>query len=121
MRTFARVHEVAPRGDADWLYDLGTLERSLRAADARLGLVDKILAEAAEDRAGVGADASLHTLADRRARAVAGIEAVLDELVRMRVQIGIVALSGDTHSVRRSLVSLTARVRALDEISRLGG
>lgn len=55
------------------------------AADARQGLVDKILAEAAEDRAGVGADASLQTLADRPARAVAGIEAVLDELVRMRV------------------------------------
>lgn len=118
-RAFARVREVAPRGDADWLGDLEVLRASLRAADARLALVDRILAEAAEDRASASVAASIEQLTTRRARTLAEVEAVLAELVRMRVQIGIVALSGDTLPVRDGLLSLNARVRALDEMSRL--
>jgi len=118
-RAFAKVREVAPRGDADWLGDLEVLKASLRAADARLALVDRILAEAAEDRASASVAASIAQLTARRARTLAEVEAVLAELVRMRVQIGIVALSGDTLPVRDGLLSLNARVRALDEMSRL--
>ena len=118
-RAFAKVREVAPRGDADWLGDLEVLRASLLAADARVALVDRILAEAAEDRGSASVAASIAQLTARRARTLAEVEAVLAELVRMRVQIGIVALSGDTLPVRDGLLSLNARVRALDEMSRL--
>lgn len=123
-RAFAKVEEVLDRSDADglhWTGELGALRRSLEEADRRLTVVDRILADAAEEPSAGGALAeSLGALRATRGRAAAEIEAVLDELARLRVQIGIVALSGDSMPVREGLRGLTARVRALDELAAIG-
>ena len=41
---------------------------------------------------------------------------MLKQLVTVRVQLGLVALAGDTSSVRAHLVELAARARALEEV-----
>lgn len=86
----------------------------MRVVDKRLAMVDTILADVSEcsnDQAvKLGAAGN---------RSAAEVEAVLDELDRLRLQMGMVALSGDSLSVQECLAALTARVRALDELSRI--
>jgi hypothetical protein len=122
QRSFERLDELVAREAFDsavWTGDLAALRVALESADQRLAVVDRILADAAEDRAHAGVDASLAELSARRDRAAAEVDAVLAELARLRLKIGAVALSGDAMPVRDGLRSLTSRVRAADELSRL--
>ena len=108
----------ADRGEADWERELDALHEALLAADQRVQLVDQLLAEEA-----TAARSELHesrnALVARRTRAAEEIQGVLDELARLRLQIGLVALSGDALPIREGLLSLAARIRALDEVEQM--
>lgn len=91
--------------------ELQSVLRALLAADARVAVVDGLLADPAIREATDGP-----RLAAARERAGAEIEAVLKGLVQLRVQLGLVALAGETAPVRSRLAELGARVKALDEL-----
>lgn len=122
---FASVRELLQRtghGELDLGAELEGLRSTLRLVDERLGVVDGILADVGSEAPGRDRlDASLAELADVRARAEEEVEAVVTELLRLRVQIGIVSLSGDTLPVRDGLRALTARVTTLGELARMTG
>ena len=92
--------------------ELTLLKASLRRADARIAMVDRLLAED-----GLRADPLALQLERARGFAVDEVEAVLRGVVQLRVQVGLLALAGDTVPVRRRLGELTARVRAVEELS----
>ncbi len=92
--------------------ELVSLEQALRRADGRIGMVDRLLAEEA-----LRADPLAVQLERARGLAADEIEAVLRGVVQLRVQVGLVALAGDTLPVRERLRELGARVRAIEEIS----
>jgi hypothetical protein len=99
--------------DPAWAADLSGLRRALVATDRRLALVDRLLAESpggAETRA--DADA----LRAARAHTAAGVLDVLADLERLRLQLGLLVLSGEGARVTSHLRDLRARVAALDEV-----
>ena len=55
-----------------------------------------------------------------RDKAAAEVEAVLKGLVQLRVQLGLVALAGETGPVRDRLMELSARLTALEEVAPCG-
>lgn len=121
-QAFGRLDETLRRGGGlptDGAVDLAALRDALVGADARLAVVDRILAED-RDAPGEGPLAEgLARLRARRDRAAAEIGAVLGELAQLRVQLGIQALSGDAVPLRDGLRRLIARARALDEVDAL--
>lgn len=94
--------------------EVAALRRSLLAVDARIGMVDHILAEPGVR---ASADPLIRRLADARARAAAEVEAVLGGVVQLRVQAGLLALLGDTAPVRDRMHELGARVKAIEELA----
>ncbi|MDP2310122.1 MAG: hypothetical protein Q8P18_29160 [Pseudomonadota bacterium] len=92
--------------------ELVSLEQSMRRADGRIGMVDRLLSEDA-----LRADPLAIQLARARELAADEIESVLRGVVQLRVQVGLVALAGDTLPVREGLRELGARVRAIEETS----
>lgn len=99
--------------------DLRVLRESLGRADCRLILADRLIADEPPD-GDAETRASFATLREARAHAVREIEGVLSGLVRLRVQIGMLALAGDATPIRDRLRELGARVRALEEVSAFG-
>lgn len=91
--------------------DLPTLQASLLQIDARIGVVDRMLADPQ-----VLADPLGQRLAEARAHAAAEVEGVLRGLHQLRLQVGLLALVGDTGSIRDRVADLSARVRALSEL-----
>lgn len=92
--------------------ELVGLKASLLAVDQRLGMVDRLLAGA-----DVEADPVAERLRTARGHAAAEIDAVLRGLVQLKLQVGLVALMGDTVPVRDRMRELGARVKALEELS----
>lgn len=99
--------------EVPWEANLEGLREALYRSDERLGLVDRLLEETAAGEAG--------PVREARRRAEEEIERVLDEVVQLRLQIGLAALAGDNGSVRDRLGELLLRVRALDEVTRIHG
>jgi len=91
--------------------DLAAISRALHAADARVGTVDRMLTDPAIRQAEQGA-----RLVSARQAAAAEVEAVLKGLVQLRVQLGLVALVGETAPVQDRLRELSARLGAIDEV-----
>ncbi len=91
--------------------DLAAISRALRAADARVGTVDRMLADPAIRLAEQGT-----RLVSARQTAAAELEAVLKGLVQLRVQLGLVALVGETAPVQDRLRELSARLGAIEEV-----
>lgn len=91
------------------------IEAALRGADARVRRVDRLLQDADVQASPDGA-----RLRRARGRAAAELEAVLKGLVQLRVQLGLVALAGETAPVREQLDTLAARLHALDELRGVG-
>jgi hypothetical protein len=115
-----RVDEALSRLDvalrsAGESVDLGALRESLLAAEARLGRFDQLLRDLAD-----AAPQDLTRLRAARATGEGEIEAVLAELVRLRVQLGLSALRPEAVPVRARLAELAARVAAIEEVSRSG-
>jgi hypothetical protein len=111
-----RIHkafEVLAEAELD-VAETTELRRTLEAADARLAKVDQLLAQ---DLAYSG-DALEH-LKTARARAAAEIESVLDGVVELRIQAGLLELAGDTAPVAARLRELRTRVEAIHEIGAL--
>jgi hypothetical protein len=92
--------------------ELVALEHALRRADGRIAMVDRLLAEEA-----LRADPLATQLDRARGHAADEVESVLRGVVQLRVQVGLVALAGDTVPVRDRMRELAARVRAIEEIS----
>ncbi len=92
--------------------ELQSLEQALRRADGRIAMVDRLLAEEA-----LRGDPLAGQLDRARGFAADEVEAVLRGVVQLRVQVGLVALAGDTVPVRERMRELGARVRAIEEIS----
>jgi hypothetical protein len=102
--------------------DLDGLIAALYRADERLALVDHLLdSVAASDRAPAqgGLAQSLADLRRARAAAAAEVEAVLEGLAQLRIQIGLRSLVGDSVPVRERLRDLRARLAAVDELAQL--
>lgn len=91
------------------LQELEDLKRSLLHVDARIGMVDRLLADPMVAENG-------EALRRARAKAASELEASLMEVIQLRVQLGLVALAGDTAPVRARMGALSARVRALEEL-----
>lgn len=96
--------------------DLGGVRERLLRVDARLARVDRMLADADD----LSPD-DVAVLREARARAEAGVLAVLDALAHLRVRAGLAALAADAAPLAEPLAELGARVRALDEVSGLLG
>lgn len=115
VATFAAL-EAAVRdpvaGETLDLLAIGNLREALLRADARLELVDRLLADEM-----TGEDDASQRLKEARARAGAEVEAVLRGVAQLRVQVGILALTSDTGPARERLRDLSQRARALEEIS----
>lgn len=92
--------------------EIVALEGALRRADARIAMVDRLLQEDA-----LGEDPLSAQLRRARGHAADEVEAVLRGVVQLRVQVGLVALAGDTLPVRERMRELGARVSALEELS----
>lgn len=110
----ARLAEATRDSGCEGLIDdreLQGIARALNAADARVARVDRLLADPALADAPEG-----DRLRAARDQAAAEIRAVLKGLVQLRVQLGLVALVGDTAPVQDRLRELTARLSALDEL-----
>ncbi len=105
-------------GDVASQQELASLRRALEEADRRLDLVDRLLAEAPEGAA-EGVERSHPRLRRARAHAASEAEAVLSGVLQLRIQVGLLALAGDTLPVRERLSELRARVAALDELAGL--
>jgi hypothetical protein len=92
--------------------ELVALDAALRRADARIATVDRLLGEEA-----LRGDPLAAQLERARDFAADEVEAVLRGVVQLRVQVGLVALAGDTVPVRDRMRELAARVRAIEELS----
>jgi hypothetical protein len=89
--------------------DLDALRTALYRADERLAVVDGLLANPL--------DAEVGRLREARAHASSEIEAVLSGLLELRLQVGLLTLSGRGASVVEQLQSLRSRVAALEEVA----
>jgi len=92
--------------------DVQRIQAALCAADARVGTVDRLLSDPAVRETSEGT-----RLQAARDKAAAEVEAVLKGLVQLRVQLGLVALAGETGPVRDRLMELSARLTALEEVA----
>ncbi len=99
-----------------WSADLDGLRGALHAADARLGLVDRLL-----DDGALGSEAAVvegvARLQAARERSVRELEAVLSEVVQLRLQVGVAALAGGGDSLAGRLRDLSHRAAALHELT----
>ncbi len=91
--------------------ELDSLRRSLFRADARIAAVDHLLNEP-----GLSDEPGVQALRQARNRASDQVEAVLAGVLQLRVQVGLLALAGDTAGVRARLGDLSSRVAALEEL-----
>ncbi len=111
------AEDVAPPADLDGLV------LDLYRADERLAMVDRLLRTVMAERDPSAADSAvtdgLETLRRARASAAAEVEAVLDGIVQLRLQIGLRSLAGNSVPVRERLRDLRARLAAVDEIAAL--
>jgi hypothetical protein len=100
--------------------DLEGLTAALYRADERLALVDRLLGSLGQSGGGrAGLAQSLAQLQQARAAAVAEVEAVLEGLDQLRVQIALRSLAGNSVPVRERLRDLRARLVAADELAAL--
>ncbi len=95
--------------------DVQRIEQALVAADARVGTVDRLLADPAVRETAEG-----ERLQVARDRAETEVQAVLKNLIQLRIQLGLVALAGETGPVRDRLMELSARLTALEEVASPG-
>jgi len=95
------------------LSEADALRAALDAADERLAKVDRLLAE----DLGYSGEV-LEQLKAARAQSAEEIEAVLNAVLELRLQAGLLELAGDTAPVARRLRELRGRVEALHEIDR---
>lgn len=97
--------------------DLEGLVGDLHRADERLAMVDRLLASVGRDGAAPGVVQSIDELRRARAATTAQIEAVLDGVVQLRLQIGLRSLAGNSVPVQERLRDLRSRLAAIDEIA----
>jgi hypothetical protein len=98
--------------------DLEGLVADLHRSDRRLAMVDRLLAHVpAQPEAGVAR--SVFALRRARTAAAAELEAVLEGIVQLRLQIGLRSLAGNSVPVRERLADLRARLAAVDELAQL--
>lgn len=99
--------------------DLAGLQADLYRADERLAVVDRLLASVGPAMASAAPGVVQSTAELRRARAAtaAQIEAVLDGVVQLRLQIGLRSLAGNSVPVQERLRDLRGRLAAIDEIA----
>ena len=101
--------------------DLDLLVEQLHRADERLQMVDRLLASTAPDAGRApGVAQGIAQLQHARAATAAEIEAVLDGVVQLRLQIGLRSLAGNSVPVQERLRDLRSRLAAIDELAAMG-
>jgi hypothetical protein len=113
LRSLAHTLADPAAQDVGAVADLSGLRTALHAADARLALVDRVLADAPEGPATGEVRAA-------RARGERAIVGVLDEVQQLRLQVGMAAIAGGSDLLAERLAELSARAGALAEV-RSGG
>ncbi len=104
--------------DVPFEEDVDDLREALSRVDQRLALVDRLLVQEGESTSEPVAR-SVETLRRARARAASEIEAVLAEVAQLRIQVGLMALAGETVPVVDKLRELRARASALEEVAEI--
>ena len=100
--------------------DLDGLIAALYRADERLAMVDRLIASVElPEHAPSGLAQSLSELHRARSTTAAELEAVLEGLAQLRIQIGLRSLVGHGVPVRERLRDLRARLAAVDELAAL--
>jgi hypothetical protein len=100
--------------------DLDGLIAALYRADERLAMVDRLIASVElPGPAPSGLTQSLSELHRARSTTAAELEAVLEGLAQLRIQIGLRSLVGHGVPVRERLRDLRARLAAVDELAAL--
>ena len=89
--------------------EVNALRHHLLLADSRLAIVDRLLQDPQLSRSGA-------RLKQARERAAAEISEALEEVIELRIQMGLVTLAGDTGPVRERMTALRAQIHALEEI-----
>ena len=107
-----QAFDALKKADID-LTEADALRTALEDADARLAKVDHLLAEDLGYSGHV-----LDQLKSARDDSADEIEAVLNAVLELRLQAGLLELAGDTAPVARRLRELRGRVEALHEIDR---
>lgn len=99
--------------------DVDLLGDQLHRADERLAMVDRLLASTADEAAqrAPGVAQGLAQLQRARAATALEIEAVLDGVVQLRLQIGLRSLAGNSFPVQERLRDLRSRLAAIDELA----
>ena len=98
--------------------DLEGLVADLHRTDQRLAMVDRLLADVPM-HAEPGVARSVEALRRARTSAAGELEAVLEGIVQLRLQVGLRSLAGDSVPVRERLRDLRARLAAVDELAQL--
>jgi hypothetical protein len=99
-------------GEVRWAADTDELRAALLAADARLALVDRLLADTPSGQA----DDAVSALRAARADGERAIHEVLAEVQQIRLQVGLHALAGGREPLQQRLRELSARAAALSEL-----
>lgn len=89
--------------------DLEGLQDALRAADARLALVDRVLSDAP---AGLAAG----EVRAARAAGEKAVRGVIDEVHQLRLQVGMAAMAGGHELLAQRLADVAARAATLSEL-----
>ncbi len=104
--------------DLDLPADLDRLVAELERADERLAMVDRLVRQiGAHGPATPAVAEGLAQLQRARETTTAEIEAVLDGMVQLRLQIGLRSLAGNSVPIRERLRDLRARLAAIDELA----
>lgn len=109
LRALAQTLSDPVARDVGAVADLSGLREALHAADARLALVDRVLADAPDGPATGEVRAA-------RARGEQAIRDVLDEVQQLRLQVGMAAVDGGAEALAERLADLSARARTLAEV-----
>lgn len=112
MAAFSALESAATETSAKGLIsneEVNALRHHLLLADGRLAIVDRLLQDPQLSRSG-------EKLKQARERAAAEISEALEEVIELRIQMGLVTLAGDTGPVRERMTALRARIHALEEI-----
>jgi hypothetical protein len=104
--------------DVPFEEDVDELREALSRVDQRLALVDRLLQQEGGSTSEPVAR-SVETLRRARARAAGEIEAVLAEVAQLRIQVGLMALAGETVSITDKLRELRARAAAIEEVAEI--
>ena len=94
LQALGEALSETPANGPGWTEDVTGLRAALHRADARVGMVDRLIEQAPSSLEDPDTLASLDALRSAREQSVREIEAVLLGVVQLRLQVGLLTLAG---------------------------